>query len=142
MPRVTKDTPDPAWLSSQKKGEGEMIIGSAAYFKVCKCGGHGRIIAADGTWGPECASKEAALCSVEAGCRSNMITELEVPELMHMIENSELPAKDDGANFMGKMWTELINELRLDNREEFMRAMQDHEEGEGTTRGIPRQWKM
>ena len=109
-----------------------MIIGSAAYFKVCRCGGHGRIIAADGTWGPECASKEAALCSVEAGCLNKVITELEVPELKHMIETSELSARESRSSFLSRMIAGLANE----------KLLSVHEEEREPAMSIPSQWKM
>jgi len=119
-----------------------MIIGSAAYFKVCRCGGHGRIIAADGTWGPECASKEAALCSVEAGCLNKVITELEVPELKHMIETSELSARESRSSFLSRMIAGLANEMMGENPEEVKKLLSVHEEEREPAMSIPSQWKM
>jgi len=69
-----------------------MIIGSAAYFKVCaRCQKHGRLYTADGVGSKVMFSKETALVVLDEDVKAGLITPYEVPEAKRQIMASPLP---------------------------------------------------
>jgi len=95
-----------------------MIIGSAAYFQVCKCRRHGRIVTTSGILGPECASKTEALCAMEKGLALGMIEQIEVPGLTQLIEQSSLPSQDESVSPVAWFTVSLINLARFEAYDE------------------------
>lgn len=78
-----------------------MIIGSAAHFKLCPCGLHGRLYSADGTATVNLCSKEDALTALDAGVEKGLITKDEVPEARRQIMTSDLPRYKDEITLIG-----------------------------------------
>ncbi len=52
-----------------------IIIGSAAHFVVCTCGGHGRLVTAAGEESVELCSKEKARLALGDGVKKGKISE-------------------------------------------------------------------
>jgi hypothetical protein len=93
-----------------------MLISSAAYFSVCKCGRHGWIITATGECSIAFCSKEMARDALSVAVKKNEIAADEQLIVSSQINDSPLAEEERDAAIGTRIKTEIINtvhEMRM-----------------------------
>lgn len=87
-----------------------VIIGSAAFFKICACGKHGQIVFAGGETGSEdFCSKESALEAMNLKVKGGRITEHEIPGLRQQIMESSLTRYEQDVKGLARLSARIKN---------------------------------
>ena len=88
-----------------------MLISSAAHFVVCACGGHGKLVAANGEGSVELCSKEEARLVLDEGVKTGKISNIEVGEALRQINASSLAPREEDAKPIAHLGAGIINLL-------------------------------
>ena len=72
-----------------------MLIASAAHFKPCSCGFHGRVVCADGVHSRLFVTKQGLRQEIERLAKEGKVTAEELPELRRQVDASQLIEADD-----------------------------------------------
>lgn len=86
-----------------------MLISSAAYFDVCGCGRHGRIVTATGESSVVFCSKEVAHATLNAAIKEGRIAADEQLIVSSQIDGSLLAEEEYDANIDARIKAEIIN---------------------------------
>jgi len=79
-----------------------LVIESAAYFQLCDCGEHGRIVTASGFLGLEVCSRDEALLSLARCLKVGIVASDEMFEVGEQIGSSSLPAWQEEGGKIGR----------------------------------------
>ena len=88
------------------------LVVSSAWFDLCNCGGHGRIVLSDGSKSDEFCSKQSGTQIVQNLHSEGKLTRHEVLFLKGEINKSRLPKETYQSDFRSYATTEIFNEHR------------------------------
>jgi hypothetical protein len=99
-----------------RKGIYMGLISSAAFFEMCECGSHGRIVLADGSRRKELCSLLEVREDLERCKQQKLLTPEELPELERQIGRSGLPKDERNVSFLHRLCVDLAN-INIETKE-------------------------
>jgi len=95
-----------------------MLINSAAHFKVCACGRHGKLITATGQQSAEVCSKVDARRALDEGVPKGTIASFEVGETLRQINASNVAEREREVTLIDHLVVEVFN-ADLEGKDQF-----------------------